>query len=220
MEYEIEADLMHEFLSNRSKGFAYTPIIASGMSACVLHYIENNKKCNSGEVILLDFGAEYANYASDLTRCIPVDGKFTKRQKEVYNAVLHVKNEATRLLRPGLSLKDYHIQVGSLMEEQLVKLKLISTTDIKNQDPSWPAYKKYFMHGTSHYIGLDTHDVGSWINPIEENMVFTVEPGIYIPEEKLGIRLEDDVVVQKSGAPFNLMRNIPIEADEIEELMN
>ena len=220
MEFEIEAELMHEFLSNRSKGFAYTPIIASGMSACVLHYIENNKKCNSGEVILLDFGAEYANYASDLTRCIPVDGKFTKRQKEVYNAVLHVKKEATKLLKPGTSLKDYHIQVGSLMEEQLVKLKLISTNDIKNQDPSWPAYKKYFMHGTSHYIGLDTHDVGSWINPIEENMVFTVEPGIYIPDEKLGIRLEDDVVVQKTGEPFNLMRDIPIEADHIEELMN
>ena len=220
MEYEIEAELMHEFLSNRSKGFAYTPIIASGMSACVLHYIENNKKCNSGEVILLDFGAEYANYASDLTRCIPVDGKFTKRQKEVYNAVLHVKKEATKLLQPGTSLKDYHIQVGSLMEEQLVKLKLISPKDIKTQDPSWPAYKKYFMHGTSHYIGLDTHDVGSWINPIEENMVFTVEPGIYIPEENLGIRLEDDVVVQKTGEPFNLMRDIPIEADHIEELMN
>ena len=220
MEFEIEAELMHEFLSNRSKGFAYTPIIASGMSACVLHYIENNKKCNSGEVILLDFGAEYANYASDLTRCIPVNGKFTKRQKEVYNAVLHVKKEATKLLQPGTSLKDYHIQVGSLMEEQLVKLKLISTNDIKNQDPSWPAYKKYFMHGTSHYIGLDTHDVGSWINPIEENMVFTVEPGIYIPEENLGIRLEDDVVVQKTGEPFNLMRDIPIEADHIEELMN
>jgi Xaa-Pro aminopeptidase len=220
MEYEIEADLMHEFLSNRSQGFAYTPIIASGMSACVLHYIENNKKCNNGEVILLDFGAEYANYSSDLTRCIPVDGKFTKRQKEVYNAVLYVKNEATKLLKPGMSLKDYHIKVGLLMEEQLVKLKLITTTDIKNQDPTWPAYKKYFMHGTSHYIGLDTHDVGSWINPIEENMVFTVEPGIYIPEEKLGIRLEDDVVVQKNGEPFNLMRDIPIEADQIEELMN
>ena len=220
MEFEIEAELMHEFLSNRSKGFAYTPIIASGMSACVLHYIENNKKCNSGEVILLDFGAEYANYASDLTRCIPVNGKFTKRQKEVYNAVLHVKKEATKLLQPGTSLKNYHIQVGSLMEEQLVKLKLISTNDIKTQDPSWPAYKKYFMHGTSHYIGLDTHDVGSWINPIEENMVFTVEPGIYIPEENLGIRLEDDVVVQKTGEPFNLMRDIPIEADHIEELMN
>ena len=220
MEFEIEAELMHEFLSNRSKGFAYTPIIASGLSACVLHYIENNKKCNSGEVILLDFGAEYANYASDLTRCIPVDGKFTKRQKEVYAAVLHVKNEATKLLKPGITLKDYHVQVGLLMEEQLVKLNLISTNDIKKQDSSWPAYKKYFMHGTSHYIGLDTHDVGSWINPIKKNMVFTVEPGIYIPEENLGIRLEDDVVVKENGEPFNLMREIPIEPEHIEELMN
>ena len=220
MEFEIEAELMHEFLRNRSRGFAYTPIVGSGSAACVLHYIENNMPCNDGDVILMDFGAEYANYSSDLTRCVPVNGKFTKRQKEVYNAVLHVKNEATKLLQPGAYLNEYHKQVGHLMEEQLVALKLISLDDIKNQDPKWPAYKKYFMHGTSHYIGLDTHDVGSWINPIEENMVFTVEPGIYIPKENLGIRLEDDVVVQKEGAPFNLMKNIPIEAEEIEELMN
>ena len=220
MEFEIEAELMHEFLSNRSRGFAYTPIVGSGSAACVLHYIENNMPCNDGDVILMDFGAEYANYSSDLTRCVPVNGKFTKRQKEVYNAVLHVKNEATKLLQPGANLNEYHKQVGQLMEEQLVALKLINLDDIKNQDPKWPAYKKYFMHGTSHYIGLDTHDVGSWINPIEENMVFTVEPGIYIPEENLGIRLEDDVVVQKEGEPFNLMKNIPIEAEEIEELMN
>ena len=219
-EFEIEAELMHEFLINRSKGFAYTPIIGSGASACVLRYIENNQTCNDGEVILMDFGAEYANYCSDLTRCVPVNGKFTKRQKEIYNAVLYVKNEATKLLKPGLLLNDYHVQVGKIMEEQLLKLKLISSDDIKNQDPKWPAYKKYFMHGTSHYIGLDTHDVGSWIKPIEENMVFTVEPGIYIPEESLGIRLEDDVVVQKEGEPFNLMKNIPIEAEEIEEIMN
>lgn len=195
-EFEIEAELMHEFLINRSKGFAYTPIIGSGSAACVLHYIENNMVCNDGDVILMDFGAEYANYCSDLTRCVPVNGKFTKRQKQVYNAVLHVKNEATKLLRPGLLLNEYHIQVGKLMEEQLINLKLISPDDIKKQDPKWPAYKKYFMHGTSHYIGLDTHDVGSWINPIEKGMVFTVEPGIYIPEENLGIRLEDDVVVK------------------------
>ena len=220
MEFEIEAELMHEFLRNRSRGFAYTPIVGSGSAACVLHYIENNMPCNDGDVILMDFGAEYANYSSDLTRCVPVNGKFTKRQKEVYNAVLHVKNEATKLLQPGAFLNEYHKQVGHLMEEQLVALKLISLDDIKNQDPKWPAYKKYFMHGTSHYIGLDTHDVGSWINPIEENMVFTVEPGIYIPKENLGIRLEDDVVVQKEGDPFNLMKNIPIEAEEIEELMN
>ncbi len=220
MEYEIEAELMHEFLCNRSKGFAYTPIIASGNSACVLHYIENNKSCNDGEVILMDFGAEYANYSSDLTRCVPANGKFTKRQKEVYNAVLNVKNQATKLLKPGVYLNDYHKQVGQIMEEQLIKLKLISINDVKNQDANWPAYKKYFMHGTSHYIGLDTHDLGSWTEKIKANMVFTVEPGIYIPEEGLGIRLEDDVVVQKNTVPLNLMKNIPIEAEEIEELMN
>ena len=220
MEYEIEAELMHEFLRNRSNGFAYTPIIASGSSACVLHYIENNKSCNNGEVILMDFGAEYANYSSDLTRCIPVNGKFTKRQKDVYNAVLKVKNEATKLLKPGLLLNQYHQMVGEIMEKELVELGLISTNDILNQDPKWPAYKKYFMHGTSHYIGLDTHDLGSWKEPIKENMVFTVEPGIYIPEEGLGIRLEDDVVIQKNGEPINLMKNIPIESEEIEELMN
>lgn len=220
MEYNIEAELMHEFLNNRSKGFAYTPIIASGYSACVLHYIENNKECKDGDVILMDFGAEYANYASDLTRCFPVNGKFTQRQKDVYNAVLRVKNAATKLLVPGTFLKEYHLEVGKLMEKELLGLGLISQIDINNQDPNWPAYKKYFMHGTSHYIGLDTHDVGSWAVPIEAGMVFTVEPGIYIPEENLGIRLEDDVVVQESGEPFNLMKNIPIEVEEIEELMN
>ena len=219
-EYEIEAELAHEFLRKRSKGFAYTPIVASGKNACVLHYIENNQQCLDGDVILLDVGAEYANYSSDLTRCIPVNGRFTARQKAVYNAVLHVKNEATKLLVPGTIMAEYHKQVGHLMEEQLVNLGLISLDDIKNQDAAWPAYKKYFMHGTSHFLGLDTHDVGLWHEPIAANMVFTVEPGIYIPEEGLGIRLEDDVVVQASGAPFNLMANIPIEADEIEALMN
>lgn len=219
-EYEIEAELAHEFLRKRSKGFAYTPIIASGKNACVLHYIENNQQCKDGDVILIDVGAEYANYSSDLTRCIPVNGRFTARQKAVYNAVLHVKNEATKLLVPGTIMAEYHKQVGLLMEEQLVGLGLISMDDIKNQDPAWPAYKKYFMHGTSHFLGLDTHDVGLWHEPIAANMVFTVEPGIYIPEESLGIRLEDDVVVQPSDAPFNLMGNIPIEADEIEAIMN
>lgn len=219
-EYEIEAELAHEFIRNRSKGFAYTPIIASGKNACVLHYIENNQECKSGDVILLDVAAEYANYSSDLTRCIPVNGTFTKRQKDVYNAVLHVKKEAEKLLVPGTYLNEYHKEVGLIMESQLVNLGLIDKTDIKNQDPEWPAYKKYFMHGTSHYIGLDTHDVGPWNVPIEAGMVFTCEPGIYIPEENLGIRLEDDLVVQKSGAPFNLMKDIPVEADEIETLMN
>ena len=219
-EYEIEAELIHEFIRNRSKGFAYTPIIASGKNACVLHYIENNQQCQEGEVILLDVGAEYANYASDLTRCIPVSGVFTKRQKEVYNAVLQVKKEAEKLLVPGTMMLDYHKQVGLIMEEQLVKLKLISLDDIKNQNADWPAYKKYFMHGTSHFLGLDTHDVGLWNQPIQAGMVFTCEPGIYIPEEGLGIRLEDDLVVQEKGSPFNLMGDIPIEAEAIEELMH
>tara|TARA_B110000027_G_scaffold91220_1_gene96473 strand:+ start:27 stop:1319 length:1293 start_codon:yes stop_codon:yes gene_type:complete len=219
-EYEIEAELIHEFMRMRSQGFAYTPIVASGASACVLHYIENNKQCNAGDVILLDVGAEYANYASDLTRCIPVSGRFTDRQKAVYNSVLEVKNEAQKLLRPGITLVDYHKQVGLLMEAELLKLKLIDAADVKNQDPNWPAYKKYFMHGTSHYIGLDTHDVGPWNEPIKAGMAFTCEPGIYIPAEGLGIRLEDDLIVQESGDPFNLMGSIPIEADEIEDIMN
>ena len=219
-EHHIEAELAHEFLMNSSRGFAYTPIIASGKNACVLHYIENNKECFDGDVILLDVGAEYANYASDLTRCIPVSGTFTARQKEVYNAVLHVKNEAEKLLVPGTMMSEYHKQVGLLMEEQLVKLKLISLSDIKSQNPDWPAYKKYFMHGTSHFIGLDTHDVGLWNEPIKAGMAFTCEPGIYIPQENLGIRLEDDLVVQEKGAPLNLMSEIPLEADEIEDLMN
>jgi len=219
-EYEIEAELAHEFLRNRSKGFAYTPIVASGKNACVLHYIENNQQCQDGDVILLDVGAEYANYSSDLTRCLPVNGRFTARQKAVYNAVLHVKNEAQKLLVPGTIMAEYHKQVGALMEEQLVNLGLISMDDINKQNPEWPAYKKYFMHGTSHFLGLDTHDVGLWHEPISAGMVFTCEPGIYIPEEGLGIRLEDDLVVQASGAPFNLMGDIPIEAEAIEDLMN
>lgn len=219
-EYEIEAELAHEFLRNRSNGFAYTPIIASGKNACVLHYIENNKQCHAGDVILLDVGAEYANYSSDLTRCLPVNGKFTDRQKQVYNAVLHVKTEAEKLLVAGTMMAEYHKEVGKIMEGQLLNLGLIDQTDIKNQKADWPAYKKYFMHGTSHFIGLDTHDVGLWNEPIQAGMVFTCEPGIYIPEESLGIRLEDDLVIQKSGAPFNLMKDIPLEAEEIESLMN
>ena len=219
-EYEIEAELIHEFIRNKSKGFAYSPIIASGANACVLHYTDNNSICDLGDIILLDVGAEYANYASDLTRSIPVSGHFTDRQKEVYNSVLRVKKEAEKLLIPGVMMNDYHKEVGKLMESELLKLKLIDKTDIKNQRKDWPAYKKYFMHGTSHFIGLDTHDVGLWDEPIEAGMVFTCEPGIYIPKENLGIRLEDDLVVQDKGAPFNLMGSIPIEIDEIEALMN
>jgi Xaa-Pro aminopeptidase len=219
-EHEIEAEFMHEFLRNRSKKFAYTPIVASGNSANVLHYVENNQQCKAGDLILLDVGAEYANYSSDMTRTIPVSGKFTKRQKEVYNAVNKVKNEATKLLVPGAFWEAYHIEVGKLMTSELLDLKLLDKADVKNEDPNWPAYKKYFMHGTSHHIGLDTHDYGILTEPIQANMVFTVEPGIYIPNEGFGIRLEDDLVIQKTGEPFNLMRNIPIEADEIEDLMN
>jgi len=219
-EYEIEAELAHEFLKNRSQGFAYTPIIASGANACVLHYIENNQQCKSGDVILLDVGAEYANYSSDLTRCLPVSGKFTARQKAVYNAVLNVKKFAESLLIPGTIMAEYNKEVGLFMEKELIGLSLIDQNDVKNQNPDWPAYKKYFMHGTSHFIGLDTHDVGLWNETIQANMVFTCEPGIYIPAENLGIRLEDDLVVRDSGKPFNLMANIPIEADEIEEIMN
>ncbi len=219
-EYEIEAELMHEFLRNRSRGFAYTPIVASGNSANVLHYIENNQQCRKGDLILLDVGAEYANYSSDMTRTIPVSGKFNKRQREVYDAVKRVKDSATSLLVPGTLWKEYHIEVGKLMTKELLGLKLIDKADVKNENPDWPAYKKYFMHGTSHHMGLDTHDYGILWEPMKANMVFTVEPGIYIPQEGFGIRLEDDVVIQKKGEPFNLMRNIPIEAEEIEELMN
>lgn len=219
-EYELEAEISHEFIRNRSKGFAYTPIIASGKNACVLHYIENNMQCKDGDVILMDFGAEYANYASDLTRSFPVNGRYTDRQRAVYNSVLHVKNEAEKLLVPGTLIPEYHKEVGKIMEAELVKLKLIDATDIKNQNPDWPAYKKYFMHGTSHHIGLDTHDSGLYHKPIEAGMVFTCEPGIYIPAENLGIRLEDDLVVQAKGAPKNLMATIPLEAEEIEDIMN
>ena len=219
-EFEIEAEFMHEFLSNRSRGFAYTPIVASGKNACVLHYVENNQQCKDGELILLDVGAEYANYSSDMSRTIPVSGKFTKRQKEVYNAVNRVKNDATKMLVPGTLWKEYHEEVGKLMTSELLGLGILDKADVKNEDPDWPAYKKYFMHGTSHHIGLDTHDYGILWEPMEANQVFTVEPGIYLPDEGFGIRLEDDVVIQENGEPHNLMRNIPIEADEIEEIMN
>lgn len=218
-EYELEAEYLHEFIRNRSKGFAYTPIIASGNNANVLHYIENNMQCNAGDLILMDVGAEYANYSSDMTRTIPVSGKFTERQRAVYDAVLRVKNEATKMLVPGTIWADYHKEVGKIMTAELIGLGLLDKATVANENKEWPAYKKYFMHGTSHHIGLDTHDYGELKTPMKPNMVFTVEPGIYIPEEGFGIRLEDDVVIQESGEPLNLMQNIPIEADEIEALM-
>ena len=219
-EYNIEAEFIHEFLNNRSKGFAYAPIIASGNNANVLHYIENNKQCKSGDLILFDVSAEYANYSSDMSRTIPVSGKYTARQKNVYKAVNRVKNEATKMLIPGTIWADYHVEVGKIMTSELLDLRLIDKADVQKEDPNWPAYKKYFMHGTSHHMGLNTHDYGILTEPMQANMVFTVEPGIYIPDEGFGIRLEDDVVIQEKGEPFNLMQNIPIEVEEIEEIMN
>lgn len=219
-EYEIEAELLHEFISNRSKGFAYSPIIASGKNANILHYIKNNSQCRSGELILIDSAAEYGNYCSDLTRTIPVSGRYNVRQRAIYNAVLNVKKEATTLLKPGNLWKEYHEEVGKIMTAELLKLGLIDKNDVKKQNPKYPAYKKYFMHGTSHHLGLDTHDYGLLSEPFEPNMVFTVEPGIYLPDEGFGIRIEDVVVVQETGDPINLMKNIPIEIDEIESIMN
>lgn len=218
-EYEIEAEFIHEFIRNRSKGFAYEPIIASGANACVLHYLENKETCKDGDLILFDVGAEYGNYNADMSRTIPVNGRFTPRQRSVYEAVLRVQKRAMDILRPGINIQEYHKEVGLMMQSELVSLGLIDQTDIQNQDPKWPAYKKYFMHGTSHHLGLDVHDVGTMYEPISSGMVFTVEPGIYIPEENLGVRLENNIVIQDSGY-LDLMRNIPIEAEEIEELMN
>ena len=224
-EYAIEAEITHEFLRNGSRGHAYTPIIASGYNACVLHYITNDQVCNDGDVILMDFGCEYGGYASDLTRCVPVNGRFTKRQRDVYNAVLRVKNEATQLLRPGTMLADYHMEVGKIMESELIGLGLIDKNDVVKQaaapvgDGNPPVYKKYFMHGTSHFLGLDVHDVGLWNEMIQPDMVFTVEPGIYIREEKLGIRLENNILVTRD-APIDLFADIPVEADAVEEMMN
>ena len=219
MEYQIEAELMHEFLSNRSAGFAYQPIIGSGVDSCVLHYIDNNKMCKDGDILLMDFGAEYANYASDLTRTVPVNGRFSERQKNVYNAVHRVMKEATNMLRPGTDHKKMQQEVIKIMEEELINLGLFDKEDVKRQDPSKPMYKKYFMHGTSHSLGLDVHDVGDTSTPMQPGMVFTCEPGIYIREEGIGIRLENDVLVT-SGDPDDLMKNIPIDYQEIESLMN
>jgi len=219
MEYEIEAELMHEFLRNRSSGFAYQPIIGSGRDSCVLHYIENNKECKDGDILLMDFGAEYANYASDLTRTVPVNGRFSNRQKAVYNSVLHVMKESTNMLRPGTMFKEYNTEIGRIMELELIKLGLLEKHDVLKQDPKNPLFRQYFMHGTSHYLGLDVHDVGNFDWAMKEGMVFTCEPGIYILEEELGIRLENNILVTENG-PDDLMKNIPIETEEIEDLMN
>lgn len=218
-EYEIEAEFIHEFKRLTSKGFAYTPIIASGANNVILHYVENSQKCKAGELLLLDVAAEYANYNSDLTRTIPVSGKFTKRQKDVYNAVLRIHREAMKLLTPKIVYFDYQKEIEKLMEAELLKLKLIDKTDIKNQSPENPAFRKYFYHGTSHMLGLDVHDVGNMHDKVQEGSVWTIEPGIYIKQEKFGVRLENNVVIGKNKN-IDLMKNIPIEADEIEEIMN
>ncbi|MDX1684151.1 MAG: Xaa-Pro aminopeptidase [Saprospiraceae bacterium] len=217
-EHEIDGEIMRVFLANRASGHAYHPIIASGKNACVLHYNENNRECKEGDLILMDFGAEYANYAADLSRTIPVSGRFTERQRNIYSAVLRTLKKATQLLRPGIALDDYEKEVGKLMTSELLGLGLLSKSDVEDQDPKKPAYKKYFMHGTSHHIGLDVHDLSNRYVPMKAGMVFTCEPGIYIPEENIGVRLENDILVTE-GDPVNLMEEIPIEIEEIEELM-
>lgn len=218
-EYEIEAEIIHEFIRQGGTGHAYTPIIASGHNANILHYNDNNQVCKDGDVILFDFGAEYANYNADMSRSIPVNGRFTARQKDVYNSVLHVMKEATKLLVANTVWNTYHEQVGELMTEQLIKLGLLSTEEVKKQSASYPAYKKYFMHGTSHHLGIDVHDFAGRYTPFAVGNILTVEPGIYIPEEGLGIRLENNILITANGN-IDLMADIPVEADEIESIMN
>jgi Xaa-Pro aminopeptidase len=218
-EYEIEAEIIHEFIRQGGTGHAYTPIIASGHNANILHYNDNNQECKGGDVILFDFGAEYANYNADMSRSIPVNGKFTKRQKDVYNAVLQVMKQSIQLIGEDTVWNIYHEQVGEIMTEQLINLGLISTADVKNQNPAFPAYKKYFMHGNSHHLGIDVHDFAGKYTPFAAGNILTVEPGIYIPEEGLGIRLENNILITPNGN-VDLMADIPLEAEEIEDIMN
>lgn len=218
-EYEIEAELWHEFIRNGSRGPAYQSIIASGKNACVLHYIDNNKTCQDGDLLLLDIGAEYGNYNADLSRTIPVNGRYTERQKAIYNAVLSVFKAAKQMLVPGNTMNNLNKEVGLLMQDELIKLGILNQQEVKNQNPNSPLYKQYFMHGTSHHLGLDVHDVGDRNRPFEAGMVFTCEPGLYIPKENIGIRIENDILVSATG-PIDLMQNIPIEVEEIEDIMN
>ncbi len=218
-EYEIEAEISHEFLRQRATGHAYSPIIASGKNAIVLHYTDNNQVCNDGDVILFDFAAEYANYNADMSRSIPVNGRFTKRQRDVYNAVLRVMRAATQLIVAGAIWNEYHDEVGKIMTSELIGLGLLDKHDVAKQDPKAPLYKKYFMHGTSHHLGLDVHDFASRYKPFEVGNILTCEPGIYIPEEGLGIRLENDILITADGN-IDLMADIPVEAGLIEEIMN
>jgi len=217
-EYEIEAEVIHEYISKKANGHSFHPIVASGANSCILHYVDNNQQCKAGDILLLDSGADYANYASDMTRTLPVSGRFSPRQKSVYNAVLRVMREAKKLLKPGVKLMEYQAQVGLIMEKELVDLGLLSLEDIKNQNPAWPAYKRYFMHGTSHFLGIDVHDVGMRYEPMQAGMTFSCEPGIYIAEEAIGVRLENEILITENGN-IDLMEHIPIEAEEIEMLM-
>jgi Xaa-Pro aminopeptidase len=218
-EFEIEAEICHEFLTHRSRGPAFEPIIASGPNTCILHYVKNNRQCQDGDLLLMDLGAEYANYASDLTRTVPVNGKFSNRQKEVYNAVLRVQKAAIQMLRPGNTFAEYNQEVGRIMEEALIRLGLLDAADVENQNQEEPLYKMYFMHGASHHLGLDVHDYGNKYRKFEQGMIFTCEPGIYIKKESIGIRLENDILLTQGG-PVDLTKNVPIEADDIEDLMN
>jgi Xaa-Pro aminopeptidase len=218
-EFEIEAEIYHELLINRSRGPAFAPIVASGPNSCILHYVQNNRQCVDGDLLLMDFGAEYANYASDLTRTVPVSGKFAPRQKEVYNAVLRVQKAAIQMLRPGNTFDEYHKEVGRIMEKELIDLRLLDPEAVKEQNQEEPLYKKYFVHNASHHLGLDVHDFGDRYRKFEEGMVLTCEPGIYIKEEGIGIRLENDILLSRDD-PIDLMKNVPIEVEEIEDLMN
>jgi Xaa-Pro aminopeptidase len=218
MEYEIEAEIWHSFLSNRATGPAYGSIIASGDRARILHYVSNNQECKDGELVLMDFGAEYGGYCADLTRTVPVNGKFTRRQKTVYNACLHLHNYAKSLLKPGISIVDYTERVGEEATQQFLKIGLLRKSDVRNEDPSNRAYRKFLYHGISHHLGIDVHDLGTRNEPIKQGMVFTVEPGIYIEEEQMGIRIENNVCITRNGNQ-DLMKHIPITTDEIEALM-
>lgn len=218
MEYEIEAEIMHAFLSQRATGPAYGSIIASGDRARILHYVENNQVCAEGELLLMDFGAEYGNYCADLTRTIPVSGKFTRRQKTVYNACLHLHRYAASILKPGISITDYTEKVGDEATAVFQKIGLLKKSDVRNENPENRAYRKYLYHGISHHLGIDVHDLGTRTEPVKPGMVFTIEPGIYIEEEKMGIRIENNFWITRNGN-VDLMKNIPIEAEDIEALM-
>lgn len=218
-EYEVEAEIVHEFMRNRSRGPAFETIVASGTDSCTLHYVKNDKQCKRGDLVLIDFGAEYANYAADVTRTVPVSGKFSKRQKEVYDAVLKIQKAAIQMLKPGNSLEVLQEKVAKLVEAELIHLGVLKRSDIKNQPKDSPLYKKFFPHGSSHHLGLDVHDYGDKYRKFEPGMVFTCEPGIYIRDESIGVRIENDILITRKG-PVDLTEGIPREVEEIEELMN